>query len=640
MRESFVCKDSCTTGMHFRYNDRKHLIQDPESINATHDRSMPFMLRPSNKLLSALALAATVLAPGFARAAVLGDPVVVSAIGSPLRIEIAFPGGATLDLAECVRIAPQKGDDGLPWVRNARLTLKGQGAATRLVVTHPTAVFDPALRLGIEESCESRLRREYTLLLEFPADSPSAPIAAAPTESSETTPSRAAPRPAPARTPRAAREAQPRAQAPTDTRPTPQGSRPPAEDTPRQDRLVLGGGADEIPGGLRMSQQLASLDRIGRTTDAERDMLRREQAVLMEIDRAIIAQMELNDRIRQLEEAQAQMLERAKQLAPQTGTAPTNVAPPPPARTEDEAPADDWLLTAALLVISAGLAGYLIWQRKRRSAPADDLLIEPEFEDAPASASPGTTSLSTHAADFTHTQPAPDSASPNPVIEAWDEPSSRLPPAPAIAPIADIDETAEEHESAIELAEIMMGFGRLQGAAETLAEFIASNPKRAVTPWLKLLEVYRAANLREEFDTLAMQLNKTFNVKAVTWDTFEEAKRDDKSIEQMAHISAKMQRMWGTTECQAYLERLLRDNRDGKREGFPLSVIDEILVLAEVLEDQLGAYRAPVAPAAEAPAIPGEPTEAEAASQAVTELDLPPLSFEAEEDKPKDQKLA
>ncbi|NMF98876.1 hypothetical protein GPA27_15965, partial [Aromatoleum toluolicum] len=174
-------------------------------------------------------------------------------------------------------------------------------------------------------------------------------------------------------------------------------------------------------------------------------------------------------------------------------------------------------------------------------------------------------------------------------------PIAPIDPIAPISPIA-VEESAEEHESAIELAEIMMGFGRIRGAADTLAEFIASNPKKAITPWLKLMEVYRAADLREEFDALAKQLNKTFNVKAVTWESFDEARLATNSMEQMAHVTKNVQQMWGTRECQAYLEHLLRDNRDGTREGFPLSVIDEILMLELLLEDQLGTYRPETTP--------------------------------------------
>lgn len=165
------------------------------------------------------------------------------------------------------------------------------------------------------------------------------------------------------------------------------------------------------------------------------------------------------------------------------------------------------------------------------------------------------------------------------------------PEAETLPPVMILDEPAEEHDSAVELADIMISFGRVQGAAETLADFIRSNPRQAVTPWLKLMEVYRLAGMRMEFDALARQLNKTFNVKAVTWENFDDARASQQSIEQMPHLVESLKNCWGTRECQAFLEKLLRDNRDGLREGFPISIIDEILTLSSVLEEQIGRYR-------------------------------------------------
>ena len=146
----------------------------------------------------------------------------------------------------------------------------------------------------------------------------------------------------------------------------------------------------------------------------------------------------------------------------------------------------------------------------------------------------------------------------------------------------------EEHKSAVELADIMISFGRVQGAAETLAEFIRGNPREAVTPWLKLLEVYRSAGLRTEFDTIAGELNKTFNVTAVNWDNYQTLRAARTSLEDLPHIAETLQKSWRTTACQRYLQQLLRDNRDGTRVGFPFTVIDEILTLSAILEEDLG----------------------------------------------------
>ena len=55
-------------------------------------------------------------------------------------------------------------------------------------------------------------------------------------------------------------------------------------------------------------------------------------------------------------------------------------------------------------------------------------------------------------------------------------------------------------------------------------------------PWIKLLEVYKAADMRAEFDALTHKLNQTFNVKTVTWESFDEIKKAPDSVEQMPHI--------------------------------------------------------------------------------------------------------
>ncbi|CAI06807.1 hypothetical protein ebA1278 [Aromatoleum aromaticum EbN1] len=254
-----------------------------------------------------------------------------------------------------------------------------------------------------------------------------------------------------------------------------------------------------------------------------------------------------------------------------------------------------WIVPAtALATLLLVLAGGGLWLRRHRR---DDATRSGPTRFANTPSLPGLSGRLDAPSATPDTPAAPASAGPGFPLSAATSVPARPPvsppeyPRPELPAALLVEDDAEEHESAIELAEIMMAFGRVQGAAETLAEFIESNPKKAVTPWLKLLEVYRAAGLRPEFDTLARQLNKTFNVKAVTWDTFDEARRPTGTIEQMSHVMGRIQNLWGSRDCQAYLENLLRDNRDGMREGFPLSVIDEILILAGVLEEHLGPYQ-------------------------------------------------
>lgn len=584
---------------------------------------MKKQLRPTiTATAPCILLAMLILAPSGASSAVLGEPSSISSIGEPLRIEIPVRNGDISRAAECLRIVSAPPHDGLTWIREGRITTLGRGASARIVITHPAPSYEPALKLGIDDICDSRLRREYTLLLAFPTEiAPLEPVASRNSTRNDELPAAATtsdaprrPRSAPLRNSRAA-TAPPQSPAPQLTpRATASPATPTSTPAPaaQQDRLVVAGGSDEMPATrLRLSTELTSAGRIGATSDSRRDELRREQSAIMALDRTIVAQLELTERIRQLEEVQAKLLARAQHEGtvpiPAEAETPGRSAAPATSRPVVEAvtrSADtgNWIYTATTIAgLALGLAALLLRMRQRRIESGTEQAFKLEPRTTAARKTIPKTGLRADEHELADSEPAPLTSSlpsaapitqPEHTPLGWEMAESAF--AAPIAPIASFstfEEEAEEHESAIELAEIMMGFGRIQGAAETLAEFIASNPKRAVTPWLKLLEVYRAADLRQEFDVLAQQLNKTFNVKSVTWDTFDEARQSTQTMEQMAHVTKKVQRLWGTTECQAYLEELLRDNRDGTREGFPLSVIDEILVLAAILEEEIGPYR-------------------------------------------------
>lgn len=183
---------------------------------------------------------------------------------------------------------------------------------------------------------------------------------------------------------------------------------------------------------------------------------------------------------------------------------------------------------------------------------------------------------------------------------------------PTFAPAHPIpfDETVDEQDSALELAEIMMSFGRTQGAAETLADYIRNNPRQAVKPWLKLLDVYHVAGMRAEFEALTRQLNKTFNVKMISWSDFKAVRAAPDSIEQIGHVTQRLQELWGTQEAQAYIHQILRDNRNGTRQGFPLMVVEELLLLLAILDDTLGSYKPPTELSLEAMEPPAQNTAA------------------------------
>lgn len=611
-----------------------------------------------------LIVSLTLVPPAVSLAATLGEITYLSAIGSPLRIEIDILDGQLGDIGNCLRIASAQGStQGLPVIDKARISATTSGGRPRIVISSSTTMMEPAAQLTLVNSCESRLRRDYTLLFPYPVVSPlpaPAPVAAptrtepprpaakrkqsrnariwltAPGDSLTSLASALYPNDESTRaqfvreTARANPELFPDAAArgealPAGTRivipnlsaaassPAPQQRRapnrtatepaPPATDgqapTARQDRLVVAAEQQARPStSLTQPAPVAS-------SQGGRDAYQREQEIVAAIDRSIVNQMELLARIKELEQIQVRLMEQASQIGvmmtpaaaptpvpatpaaalPAPIAAPTPAAPPAPAA----APADqhDGLLSAALAVLAGAIAAALIIRSRRR----DD---EQRPESVIATEFPPLSELASIAPPESQIPPRPaptGHVAGTPPIE-WDAATPSAFDPRLLAPIVTEDEL-EEHDSAIELADIMMSFGRVHGAAETLAEFIRSNPKQAVTPWLKLLDVYRAAGLRAEFDGLARQLNKTFNVKAVTWNNFDAARSAPDTLENMPHLIAALQKSWATIECQSFLHHLLRDNRDGTREGFPLNVIDEILCLSAVLEHQLGHYKPP-----------------------------------------------
>lgn len=168
--------------------------------------------------------------------------------------------------------------------------------------------------------------------------------------------------------------------------------------------------------------------------------------------------------------------------------------------------------------------------------------------------------------------------------------------------------TVDEHFEAnpvMELAEIMLSFGRVKGAAQALQEYIDANPQDALKPWVRLMDVYRMAGMRHEFEKVARELNKNFNVQVQKWETLGEgtdasvdvvldaenvrpvtvlAEGADEGIEGVVSIMEQVLTRWHGGDVLDYLNQLLRDNCGGTRIGFSLPVVNDIMFLIDLKE--------------------------------------------------------
>lgn len=284
---------------------------------------------------------------------------------------------------------------------------------------------------------------------------------------------------------------------------------------------------------------------------------------------------------------------------------------------EDSSGISDWSFYGVILGVALGLGGWFGWRKyqERRLDEADagyqvaapDLKVDPKREDEREES--GVVDLAVE----------PNvSAAPMAVDLELDGGE-----APAVSPAAAASSSSESMDSVLsisattldehfeanpvmELADIMLSFGRVKGAAQALQEYIDNNPQEALQPWIRLMDVYRMAGMRNEFEAVSRNLNQNFNVEVQQWsganaaagshtldlvldDVAEPAAAVPQApkpecLEDMPRLMGMVCDLWSTGDVVGYLYQLLRDNRGGQRVGFALPVVEEILFLIELKE--------------------------------------------------------
>lgn len=327
--------------------------------------------------------------------------------------------------------------------------------------------------------------------------------------------------------------------------------------------------------------------------------------------------------------------------APLVPVPPKPVAPPVPQPVEEASFLSDSAFYGLMLGLLFGALGWLGWRRyqARQSEQESDWqeVAEPDLsspsvvhvdprradegvDKAPSSVDfhvePPVASAATQVdlmldappAEFvpTDTQVMPP-AVPTPAATAAPVPSPRGEDSVLSISATTVDEHFEANP-VMELADIMLSFGRVKGAAQALQEYIDHNPQEALQPWIRLMEVYRLAGMRAEFEAVARNLNQNFNVEVQKWDPNSETvirpagysmevpiDHPDEGgarpvapkptcLEDMPRIISQVVELWPTGDVVGYLYQLLRDNRGGQRVGFALPVVEEILFLVELKE--------------------------------------------------------
>ncbi len=562
----------------------------------------------------------------------LGEPGQEPVLGQVLDLRIPLLGGAKeLPDASCFRVAKPRTAGDFPWVREAELRVV-PGAAPYLRV-RAQVVRDPLFQVAIDLGCGHDLYREYTLFANPAVVETAVPEAVAPTTPAPAMKKRD--RRDGARTASRAGAASVRTRNRTENaeqqlaqRPVQQPVRqnPPGNALFAQaqagDRLFLSSSDDGGETSLRLSMVLGEhMLRESAFTQEQRETLRLEYQMLAALHERATDQLAVAEKLRSMEGALNDLQGRAAGLqeraaavdaSPATSTAPP-ATPAPPVRLPPEEESGDWAWYGLLLALVLLLAGGLYWrQRREQDVREQELLPGEAAVDAPRQAELSIPERSFAKQVDVHLEPTAG-AQALAVDFELDGGASVVPPVASTPPkappgrpgdsIFSINATSvDEHFEAnpvMELADIMLSFGRVKGAAQALQEYIDNNPQEALQPWVRLLEVYRMADMREEFNVVASNLNRNFNVEIQPWeaasaehgDSVVEQTARAGSIEDMPRIVAGLTKHWSSPEVLDYMQQLLRDNRAGQRLGFPLPVVEEILFLIELKETALNMER-------------------------------------------------
>lgn len=553
-------------------------------------------------------------------------------------------------------VASPSSRDGIPDITSARVVLERTAQGARAVVTTPRPISDPVVRLTLQAGCDSTIRREYTLLLDpLPIDIPVAATEPAPAttpaprvlttpivpppaiaggtgsttgDGGRTVPAAPKARPAPTRRAAAASgsgaaaaaaggpadSTEARKERPAARRPS-GGTAPPAAPAApaapaSQPRLTVSAGApvpdarlpDKGGGEAKATTEAKPVGDKGGSTVAARPGTAvgaagaaADPGAALEAEAAAL-QARVVELTALVDKMQAEMKSADTRPDPQ---AAARLAAEKAARDSPQAVVsrwwgENWMLLGAVVAIAALLAVLLL--RRRKPVPAArpwSPAPAPTMTDfAPASPAPAPATTPARPGDAQPRKPAAPSAESRPEPERSPATVTRnvapdsAPPRPGVkVDVAELSHITEE-------AGVYLAVNRPDRAIDVLLEHIRTRANSLPAAWLMLLELYHAQGRKEEFQELAVEFHGRFNAQTPAWESFRQRPRDDRGLESFAHLVRQLVMLWGRPECIDFLDQLLTENREGRREGFSLPTYEDILLLHQVAELTIGGAQA------------------------------------------------
>jgi hypothetical protein len=471
----------------------------------------------------------------------MGDLHMHSHLGQSLHATITLTDAPATTQADCLSIGASQGGIGI--LPRSQLSLDRSGENVTLHIRTHDPIHDPVVQFVLRSDCETRLQREYVVLLDPPvSESLTPPLATAPDVPDTAAAEPPAPPAMPA--PRRIKRVAPVVSASAPTPVAAAGKRPQPAAAASAPRLVLSGKHhDPAATGETATQNDAAQVQAPNPTELSDE------------------QTALSRRLAHLETQLAQLRQRNAELeatAQNTRGAVPVSATPAPAQDAPRWPL--YLLAMALLATAGILLARL--QRRARSTPPS-----PSFTSQLPAAHPDAMPA---LAAVTPRPPLDDAVAPQRMAE--------IPPPPR-------DDSTEVKEDILDQAEVFMAHGHGELAVHLLQEHLRAAPTESPVPWLLLLDLLLRAGDRAAYDAARDACQRYFNINLSHYDT---PRGDaDQDLVAYPHLLDKLVQVWNTPEIDGFLDELIIDDRGGTRQGFTPLAYREILLLQAIARDPL-----------------------------------------------------
>lgn len=467
-----------------------------DSFSSFTKRALQFVL-----LVSSMALC-----NGEVRASELGELLVHSRLGEYFYAEAQLIGSARdrSNAEECFRLSGSgETESGIPALIDARVSIERKNEERKLVISSAQPINDPVMRINVRVGCGAEITRSYTVLIDPAMQDPY------PSQSGNMQPLK--------------ESKTSHLSVPTHTKPSSLKERKER----MANRLAISDSHDVVASNskppLRISTEL-SIHLSKSTSENTRALLRQEYKLLSVFYILTEQQLVLDEQVRIFEAG----LEETDVIAESRALSPSSPIPAASAKTpkpKNDESAHGQLAILIIIGLISTLILALLNSLKRQAHSPSRSEYNNKLRSERSLNSPDKNDPWTEECEALEQANAFNNEPETILDDAWIPPLGGNEHAlhdPALR--SDEIKETDDFTTAIELAEIMIVFGRVKDAISSLEEFLAQHPAAALAPWLRLLEIYRINGMRQEFENCSVKFRSHFGNVSANWDEAEESR--------------------------------------------------------------------------------------------------------------------